>query len=141
MKKVITILVLALVTVCLFSACSSTLNSVASEMSHLEDVKTMLSHLSSGDLEKAADMLHADVSNTDKLEQISNYLNGRSAKSMTVKGVNVKSQTVNGVTTKQESATLEVTLDDNEVVYLAVTYLENNTDEGFASFQLVLGVV
>ena len=143
MKKMIGILALLLVAVSLFAACNFTSNSqtTAKDMSHQPEVEAMLSYLSNGELEKAEDLMHTNKEDTSALAQVSAYLDGRKADKLDIQKVNIYTQKKNGETSKQESGTIKLTLDDGETVYLAVAYLENDADEGFASFQLVLGVV
>ena len=60
---------------------------------------------------------------------------------MEVTGITVNTSAGTSGNVRQERVNYQVTLTDGAVIYLNVAYLSNNQGTGFASFQIVLGVV
>ena len=101
----------------------------------------MLTYLSEGEMEKAADLMHEDKTDVSGLDQISQYLDGRKINKLVTQSVNMQTVKGNQGSSKTENATLQLTLDDGESVYLSVMFFEDQKDQGFLSFQLVLGAI
>lgn len=147
MKRMLSLLVLALAAACLLSACHFTTNFSDStgntEMETVVQVEKMLEALSAGDRNAALALMHeekAAVSETG-LIQMSDYLAGRSVAEMVQQGVNVKTSSGTGGTARQEQGTFQITLEDGTVFTILAVHLSNSTGKGLISFQMVLGVI
>ena len=145
MKRFAGICALMLVACLLFSACNFTTNmsnnTPFAKMSHQAEVEALLTYLSAGDMGKAAEMMHDDKTDTPGLEQISKYFAGRRVSQLDTQSVNAHTVRGSNGTEETEKATFQATLEDGETVYLSVVFFKNAKDQGFTSFQLVLGVI
>ncbi len=145
MKKSVFVLALLMAACMLLSACNFTTNmsnnTPFAKMSHQAQVEALLTHLSAGDMGEAAGMMHADQMNTPGLEQISKYLAGRRVSQLDTQSVNAHTVRGSNGTEETEKATFRATLEDGETIYLSVVYFKNAKDQGFTSFQLVLGAI
>ena len=92
---------------------------------------------------KALELMHPDAPNrsAQAIVQLSAYLSGRDVKSLKVQKLQKTNTSGAGGTKQQETATIFVTMEDEEQFYLAVSYLIDNNHKGFVSFQLILGMV
>ena len=146
MKKLICFVsVLLLVLGCL-SACNFTQRvsgSLGGEAASTPNVKEMMAALSENRTADAKALMHPQVAETADaaIAQMSDYMTGREIDSLEVKNININTSTGTSGKTSQEQVTYLVTLTDGAVIYLNVVYLSDNAGAGFASFQLVLGVV
>ncbi len=146
MKKSISlILTIVLLAVCL-SSCNFTqnLSGVLSDSAEATPkVEKMMEALALDNTEDGKALLHpASAEESDAaLDQISDYLDGRKASSMEVTSINISASTGTAGKVRQEQVAYKVVLEDEAVIYLSVNYLSDNDGEGFASFQLILGVV
>ncbi len=145
MKKIVCLLLVVILLLTILTACNFTTNfsNSAGQMQELEKVENMLAALSSGDALTSKELLHPDVS-TERaaaLVQLQEYLNGRKVTDLEQLSWNVSTSTGLGGKTRQESASFQVTLDDDTVFYLSVCYVTEAQAQGFSSFQFVLGVV
>lgn len=145
MKK---ILCFALVLLVLgsFTACNFTQNvsgMMAGEAEATPKVEEMMAALSAANTADAKALLHPQVAETsdNAITQMSTYLAGRTAETMVLTGITVNTSTGTSGNVRQERINYQVTLTDGAVIYLNVAYLSNNQGSGFASFQIVLGVV
>ena len=145
MKK---ILCFALVLLVLgsFTACNFTQNMsgmMAGEAEATPKVEEMMAALSAANTADAKALLHPQVAETsdNAITQMSTYLAGRTAETMVLTGITVNTSTGTSGNVRQERVNYQVTLTDGAVIYLNVAYLSNNQGTGFASFQIVLGVV
>ena len=145
MKK---ILCFALVLLVLgsFTACNFTQNMsgmMAGEAEATPKVEEMIAALSAANTADAKALLHPQVAETsdNAITQMSTYLAGRTAKTMEVTGITVNTSAGTSGNVRQERVNYQVTLSDGAVIFLNVAYLSNNQGTGFASFQIVLGVV
>ena len=88
-------------------------------------------------------LLHPQVAETsdNAIAQMSAYLAGRKASAIELISININSSTGTAGKTRQERVGYQVTLTDGAVIFLNAVYLSNNQGTGFASFQVVLGVV
>ena len=109
----------------------------------IPEVEAVLQALSDGKIDEAATHFHPNVAekSDDALEQMRDYLNGRSVSELTQQGFRVNTSTGTAGKVRQEAVTMKVVLEDGTVCYLSATRRADNDGEGFVSFQLVLGVV
>lgn len=145
MKK---ILCFALVLLVLgsFTACNFTQNMsgmMAGEAEATPKVEEMMAALSAANTADAKALLHPQVAETsdNAIAQMSAYLAGRTAETMEVTGITVNTSAGTSGNVRQERVNYRVTLADGAAIFLNVLYLSNNQGTGFASFQIVLGVV
>lgn len=146
MKKIIcSVLVLLILLGCL-TACNFTQNmsgAIAGEAEATPKVEEMMAALADDNTSDAKVLLHPQVAETsdNAISQMSVYLAGRKASTVELKSININTSTGTAGKTRQEQVTYKVTLTDGAVIFLNAVYLSNNQGTGFASFQVVLGVV
>ena len=145
MKKLISILLLTVMVLSL-TACNFTSNmagAMAGEAEATPKVEEMMTALAANKASDAKALMHPEVAGKSDaaIAQMSAYLAGRKATSMEVKNIQVNTSAGTSGKTRQEQVAYQVTLTDSTVIYLNVVYLSNNAGAGFASFQIVLGVV
>ena len=145
MKKILCF-VLVLLVLGSFTACNFTQNMsgmMAGEAEATPKVEEMMAALSAANTADAKALLHPQVAETsdNAITQMSTYLAGRTAETMVLTGITVNTSSGTSGNTRQERVNYQVTLTDGAVIYLNVAYLSNNQGTGFASFQIVLGVV
>ena len=138
--------VLVLLVLGSFTACNITQNmsgAIAGKAEATPKVEAMMAALSAANTADAKALLHPQVaeSSDNAITQMSTYLAGRNAETMEVTGITVNTSTGTSGNTRQERVNYRVTLADGAVIFLNVVYLSNNQGTGFASFQIVLGVV
>ena len=129
-----------------FTACNFTQNmsgAIAGKAEATPKVEAMMAALSAGNTADAKDLLHPQVAETsdNAITQMSTYLAGRTVDTMEVTGITVNTSAGTSGNVRQERVNYRVTLTDGAVIFLNVVYLSNNQGSGFASFQIVLGVV
>ena len=129
-----------------FTACNVTQNmsgAIAGKAEATPQVEAMMAALSAANTADAKALLHPQVaeSSDNAITQMSTYLAGRTAETMEVTGITVNTSTGTSGNTRQERVNYRVALADGAVIFLNVVYLSNNQGTGFASFQIVLGVV
>ena len=144
-RKIGFALVLALLLGCL-AGCNFTTNlsgAMAGESETEPKVTEMMTALSHGDTADALALLHPQVAETAEraVGQMGGYLAGRTVSAMEQISININTSVGTGGTTRQERAGYRVTLSDGDVIFINAVYLSNTAGSGFASFQLVLGVV
>jgi hypothetical protein len=138
--------VLVLLVLGSFTACNVTQNmsgAIAGKAEATPKVEAMMAALSAANTADAKALLHPQVAETsdNAITQMSTYLAGRTAETMEVTGITVNTSAGTSGNVRQERVNYQVTLTDGTVIYLNVAYLSNNQGTGFASFQIVLGVV
>lgn len=138
--------VLVLLVLGSFTACNVTQNmsgAIAGKAEATPKVEAMMAALSAANTADAKALLHPQVAETsdNAITQMSTYLAGRNAETMEVTGITVNTSTGTSGNVRQERVNYRVTLTDGAVIFLNVVYLSNNQGTGFASFQIVLGVV
>ena len=138
--------VLVLLVLGSFTACNITQNmsgAIAGKAEATPKVEAMMAALSAANTADAKALLHPQVaeSSDNAITQMSTYLAGRNAETMEVTGITVNTSTGTSGNTRQERVNYRVTLADGAVIFLNVVYLSNNQGTGFASFQIVLGVI
>ena len=146
MKKALCFSLVLLVILGCFTACNFTQNMsgvMAGKAEATPKAEEMMAALASGNMSDATALLHPQAAETagNPLTQMHNYLAARNVSAMELRSINVSSSTGTSGTTRQEQVTYQVTLADGDVIYLSVVYLSNREGSGFASFQLVLGLV
>ena len=129
-----------------FTACNFTQNMsgmMAGEAEATPKVEEMMVAMADGNTADAKALLHPQVVETsdNAITQMSTYLAGRTAETMEVTGITVNTSAGTSGNVRQERVNYQVTLTDGAVIFLNVVYLSNNQGTGFASFQIVLGVV
>ena len=144
-KRICFVLVLMLLVGCL-TACSFTANTTSSLPGKVEktpQVEEMLTALAENKTEEAKALMHPQVAEKADaaLAQMSAYLAGRTVTDLAAKSTNVRTSTGTSGKMRQEQVAYQVTLTDGEVIYFNTLYLTNDAGSGFATFQLVLGVV
>lgn len=138
--------VLVLLVLGSFTACNITQNmsgAIAGKAEATPKVEAMMAALSAANTADAKALLHPQVaeSSDNAITQMSTYLASRTAETMEVTGITVNTSAGTSGNTRQERVNYRVTLTDGAVIFLNVVYLSNNQGTGFASFQIVLGVV
>lgn len=138
--------VLVLLVLGSFTGCNVTQNmsgAIAGKAEATPKVEAMMAALSAANTADAKALLHPQVaeSSDNAITQMSTYLAGRNAETMEVTGITVNTSTGTSGNVRQERVNYRVTLTDGAVIFLNVVYLSNNQGTGFASFQIVLGVV
>ena len=138
--------VLVLLVLGSFTGCNVTQNmsgAIAGKAEATPKVEAMMAALSAANTADAKALLHPQVaeSSDNAITQMSTYLAGRTVETMEVTGITVNTSTGTSGNTRQERVNYRVTLADGAVIFLNVLYLSNNQGTGFASFQIVLGVV
>lgn len=146
MKRFIGFSLVTLVLICCLASCNFTQSlsgELVKESEAAPKVEEMLTALAENRVSDAKSLMHSKkTENTDTaLTQMSEYLEGRKAESLTVTGINVNTSSGASGKSRQETVSYRVTLADGDVIYLSVVYLSDNDGAGFISFQLVLGVV
>lgn len=146
MKKLICFSLVLLILLGCLTACNFTQNmsgAIAGEAEATPKVEEMLMALAKGSTSDAKSLMHPQVAETSNnaIAQMSAYLAGRKASAIELKNISVNTSTGTSGKTRQEQVAYQVALTDGAVIYLNVVYLSNNQGTGFASFQLVLGVV
>ena len=146
MKKIICFTLGLLALLGCLTACSFTQNVsgvMAGEAEATPKVEEMMAALADDNASDAKALLHPQVAATSDtaIAQMSSYLAGRKASAIELKSITVNTSTGTAGTTRQERITYQVTLTDNAIIFLNVVYLSNSQGTGFASFQVVLGVV
>ena len=146
MKKLICLVSVLLILLGCLTACNFTQrmsSSVGGAVSSTPKVEEMMAALSDNRTADAKALMHPQTAETADaaIAQMSDYMAGREIGSLEVKGININTSTGTSGKSTQEQVTYQVTLRDGAVIYLNVVYLTNGAGAGFASFQLVLGVV
>ena len=138
--------VLVLLVLGSFTGCNVTQNmsgAIAGKAEATPKVEAMMAALSAANTADAKALLHPQVaeSSDNAITQMSTYLAGRTVETMELTGITVNTSSGTSGNTRQERVNYRVTLADGAVIFLNVVYLSNNQGTGFASFQIVLGVV
>ena len=146
MKKIICFTLVLLALLGCLTACNFTQNmsgAIAGEAEATPKVEEMMAALADDNASDAKALLHPQVAETsdNAIAQMSAYLAGRKASAIELISINVNTSTGTAGTTRQERVSYRVTLNDDAVIYINAVYLSNNQGTGFASFQIVLGVV
>ncbi|MEE0945987.1 MAG: hypothetical protein U0M42_04055 [Acutalibacteraceae bacterium] len=146
MKKFICLGCVVLILVSCLSACNFTNNmsgALAGEAECKMKVEEMLSALSENRLSDAKSLMHPEVrENADTaIAQMSDYLVGKEVTLVEQKDISVTNSSGTSGKTKEEKVVYQLTLSDGDVIFLNVYYFSNKNGIGFASFQIVLGVV
>ena len=146
MKKVLCITLILLAIISCLTACNITTNVSNIGNGQAESTpqaQEMMSAISENRISDAKALLHPNASENKDigLEQMISYINGRTVTSLKRRNINVTTSSNSEGKTRQEQVVYETTLSDGEIVYLSVVYITSPDGEGFASFQLVLGVV
>lgn len=146
MKKLICLVSVLLILLGCLSACNFTQrmsSSVGGAASSTPKVEEMMAALSENRTADAKALMHPQAAETADaaIAQMSDYMAGREIGSLDVKNININTSTGTSGKSTQEQVAYQVTFRDGAVIYLNVVYLTNGAGAGFASFQLVLGVV
>ena len=146
MKKIICLSLVLLALLGCLTACNFTQTmsgAIAGEAETTPKVEEMMAALADGNTSDAKALLHPQVAETsdNAISQMSAYLAGRTASAIELINININASTGTAGKTRQERAVYQVTLTDGTVIFLNAVYLSNNQGTGFASFQVVLGVV
>jgi len=146
MKKLICLVSVLLILLGCLSACNFTQrmsSSVGGAASSTPKVEEMMAALSENRTADAKALTHPQAAETADaaIAQMSDYMAGREIGSLEVKNININTSTGTSGKSTLEQVAYQVTLRDGAVIYLNVVYLTNGAGAGFASFQLVLGVV
>ena len=146
MKKIICFALVLMILLGCLTACNFTQNmssTITEEAEATPKVEKMMAALADDNTSEAKALLHPQVAETsdNAIAQMSAYLAGRKASAIELISINVNTSTGTAGTTRQERVGYRVTLNDDAVIYINAVYLSNNQGTGFASFQIVLGVV
>lgn len=146
MKKTICFGLVLLALLGCLTACNFTQSmsgAIAGEPEATPKVEEMMAALADDNTSGAKALLHPQVAATsdNAITQMSAYIAGRKASAIELINININSSTGTVGITRQERVGYKVTLTDGAVIFLNADYLSNNQGTGFASFQVVLGVV
>ena len=146
MKKVICTFLTIIIVISAMTACNFTQNMSGQSAGEAEadlKVKEMMTALTEKRTLDAQKLIHPQaLENSDVvIAQMIDYLSGRKMESIEQKNINVSTSTGTFGKSVQEQVVYQVTLTDGNIIYLNVLYLSNSEGSGFASFQIVLGVV
>ena len=146
MKKIICFSLVLLALLGCLTACNFTQNmsgAIAGEAEATPKVEEMMAALAEDNTSDAKALLHPQVAETsdNAIAQMSAYLAGRKANTIELISINISTSTGTAGKTRQERVGYKVTLTDGAVIFLNAVHLSNNQGVGFASFQVVLGVV
>lgn len=146
MKKILCFSLVLLALLGCLTACSITRNisgSLASESEATPKVEEMIAALADDNASKAKALLHPQSAETsdDAIAQMSAYLSGREASAIELISINISASTGTAGKVRQERVGYQVTLNDGAVIFINAVYLSNNQGTGFATFQVVLGIV
>jgi hypothetical protein len=103
----------------------------------------MMAALAKNSTDEAKALLHAKASGflDTGITQMSDYLDGREVSSMSLISINVNTTKGAAGNSRQERVGYTATLSDGTIIYINAVYLSDQTDAGFLSFQIVLGIV
>ena len=146
MKKISCFGLVLLVLLGCLTACNIHQNmsgAAAGEAEATPKVEEMMAALADDNISNAKALLHPQVAETsdNAITQMSDYLAGRKTSDIELISINISTSAGTAGNTRQERVGYRVTLSDGSVVFLNAVYLSNNQGTGFASFQVVLGVV
>ena len=146
MKKIICFTLVLLALLGCLTACNFTQNmsgAIAGEAEATPKVEEMMAALADDNASNASALLHPQAAETsdNAITQMSTYLAGRKASAIELINFTVNTSSGTAGTIRQERVAYRVTLNDDAVIYINAIYLSNNQGTGFASFQIVLGVV
>ena len=146
MKKIICFGFVLLALLGCLTACNFTQNMSGAMIGEAEatpKVEEMMAALADNNTSDAKALLHPQAAETfdNAIAQMSAYLAGRKANAIELVNININTSTGTAGKTRQERVGYKVTLTDGAVIFLNAVYLSNNQGTGFASFQVVLGVV
>ncbi len=145
MKKKRWLLALLLVLACMLSACNFNSNiqdnTGKAEMQSEEKVQQMMTALANKDKDGALALMHKEVAEKSEsaLRQLADFLVGRQVSKLERVNLQVKNSVGTGGSIRQEQAAFRAELTDGTTVYLSVTHVSGMGEEGFYSFQIVLG--
>ena len=146
MKKILCFALGLLALLGCLTACNFTQKlsgAIAGEAEATPKVEEMMAALADDHTSDAKALLHPKVAEISDhaIAQMRAYLAGRKTSAIELKSININTSTGTAGQTRQERVAYQVTLTDGAVIYLNVVYLSNKEGSGFASFQIVLGVV
>ena len=146
MKKLICIVLTLLLLLGCLTACNFTQNmsgAIAGEAEATPKVKDMMLALAEGRTDDAKAFMHPQVveSSDTAIDQMSTFLASRKSRSTELKNISVNTSTGTAGKIRQEQVIYKVSLADGSVIYVNAVYLSNSQGTGFASFQIVLGVI
>ena len=139
--SLILLIILSCLTACNFYTNAS--GTLAGNAECTPKAEEMMMALAEGRAADAKALMHPDVSGESDaaIAQLTSFLSGRKVATAKVENVSINNSTGTSGKIRQEQVVYHVTLDDGEVIDLNVNYRSDNNGAGFASFQLVLGVV
>ena len=146
MKKRICIIITACLLLMGLASCNFTKNisgTLAEKAEATPKVTEMMQALAENRASDAKALMHPQIAEAsdNPLAQMSAYLAGRGVDDMELTNITINTSAGTSGNVRQEKVVYRVALTDGTVIYLNVVYLSNNQGTGFASFQLVLGVV
>ena len=132
-----------LVMIFTLASCNFNVTGAISDAKSTTKAQAMMEALAENRMTDAIALMHPSVSENEaaQLSQMSDYLDGRKASSMSIMNKNTTTSIGSAGQLTQEQVSYKVTLTDGAVIYLATIYLNNDAGEGFVSFQMILGVV
>ena len=116
---------------------------IAGEAEATPKAKEMMASLAKNSTAEAKALLHSKASgNLDAaITQMIDYLDGREVSSLSPISINVNTTKSAAGSSRQERVGYTGQLSDGTIIYINAVYLSDNTDAGFLSFQIVLGIV
>lgn len=146
MKKIICFVLVLLVLPACLTACNFTQKvsgALESQAEATPKVEAMMIALAYGNTSDAKALLHPQVAekSDNAIAQMSNYLAGRNTSTIELKNININTSNGTSGKIRKEQVAYQVTLTDNDVIFLNAVYLSNEQGTGFISFQVVMGVV
>lgn len=141
-------LIIAVLSACMVSCNAldnfgeNVISSLESDAESVPKIEEMMNALAENRVSDAKDLMHPQVKeNSDSaISQMVVYLDGRKVSSMELNEINVNVSSGTSGKTRTEDLCYVATLDDGEIICIAVSYRSHNEEKGFLSFQLLLGV-
>lgn len=146
MKKIISVFLFLVLVIGALTGCTLTnrlSNALEENAESTPKIEQMLSALIENRASDAKALFHPDVTdNTDAaIAQMIDYIDGREISSMELDGININTSIGTSGKIREESLSYLILMTDGEILRINTLYVSGNDKSGFATFQVVLGVV
>lgn len=146
MKKLLYMTLALLMLLPCLTSCNFTQNTsgaLAGTAESTPKVEEMMTALAESRTEDAKALMHPEATGKSdaSIAQLEKYLSGRTVSTIEQKAINVSASTGTSGKIRQEQVSYQVTLSDEETVYLKVVYYSDHSGAGFLSFQMIIGIV
>ena len=144
MKKLISLTLVLLILIACVTSCD-VLNSITGALEETAEssakVMDMLTALSQERMDDAKRLLHPSVSDDIALEQLAEYIKGRTVVSMSLMGINIRKDVGTNGNVTTEELSYKTTLSDGSIIYVSSVYVSDTSGVGFTSFSIGFGIV